>query len=394
MRCRIALVCALTLVVGACTSSGDPASRVVVDPSVVEPVNTDAPVITDSTTPDAPRSPFLEVTLGEPAEGWDEPVDMADWTGRETHVVERPGRIRRMNDDGTPGDVLLDISSLTRAEGERGLLGLAYSPDGTRAFVNHTDPAGDTVVARYDVLTDGTYDESSRRVLLTIEQPYPNHNGGDLSITPDGADLLVFTGDGGSGGDPERLSLDPTSLHGKVLRLDPLVDEPEAEILAVGLRNPWRVSFDPFTSDLWIADVGQGEREEVNVVDLGDLRGSSFGWSAYEGTRGFNDDQLDAHRAYREVTPVFEYEHVDGDCSISGGSVIRDATVTMSGDWYLFSDFCSGVVRASCIEPGGLDTCGQLALGTVASSVGVLADHRQRIWVLSLDGLLVPVIGQ
>lgn len=298
-----------------------------------------------------------------------------------------------MNDDGTPGAVLLDITALTRAEGERGLLGLAYSPDGTRAFVNYTDLDGNTVVARYDVADDGTFDTTSRRELLTIDQPYANHNGGDLVITPGGDDLFVFTGDGGSGGDPDRESLAATSLLGKVVRLDPLAEAPEPEIVAVGLRNPWRVSVDPFTSDLWIADVGQGELEEVNYVDLGDLRGSSFGWSAYEGTREFNTDQLDAHRAYREVMPVFEYEHVDGDCSISGGAVIRDDTVEVVGDWYLFSDFCSGVVRALCVEPGGLDTCGLLALGKVPSSVGVLADHRQRIWVLSLDGLLVPVIA-
>jgi hypothetical protein len=299
-----------------------------------------------------------------------------------------------MNDDGTPGDVLLDISDLTEASGERGLLGLAHSPDGTRAFVNYTDLAGDTVVARYDVNDDGTFDVASRRMLLTIEQPYANHNGGDLVVTPDGADLFVFTGDGGSGGDPDRESLDASSLLGKVVRLDPLSDSPTPAVWAVGLRNPWRVSLDPWTSDLWIADVGQGELEEVNYVDLGDLRDSSFGWSAFEGTRVFNDDQLELHRAYREVMPLFEYEHVDGDCSISGGSVIRDESVDVVGDWYLFSDFCSGVVRALCVGPGGLDTCGLLALGKVPSSVGVLADHRQRLWVLSLDGLLVPIIGQ
>lgn len=394
MRSRLALVTALTILASACGSSSDPTREVVVEPSVIQPVSTEAPsVLPGDTVPLEPRLPSLSVTLGEPIDGWDQPVDMADRAGRETHVVERPGRVRRMNDDGTPGEVLLDITALTRAEGERGLLGLAYSPDGTRAFVNHTDLDGDTVVARYDVADDGTFDTASRQVILTIDQPYANHNGGDLVVTSTGDDLLVFTGDGGSGGDPDRESLDATSLLGKVVRLDPLVDAPEPEIVAVGLRNPWRVTSDPWTDDLWIADVGQGELEEINHVDLGDLPGSSFGWSAYEGTREFNADQLDAHRAYREVMPVFEYEHVDGDCSISGGSVIRDDTVEVVGDWYLFSDFCSGVVRALCVEPGGLDTCGLISLGTVPSSVGVLADHRQRIWVLSLDGLLVPVIA-
>lgn len=392
---RLASAILAAVLLSACGSSSGGSADVIVDPSVLEPVSTEAPsILPGDTTPADPVLPSIAVTLGEPVDGWDQPVDLADWAGLETHVVERPGRVRRMNDDGRPGDVLLDVSALTRADGERGLLGLAYSPDGAHAFVNHTDLVGDTVVARYDVNEDGVFDTTSRTVLLAIEQPYANHNGGDLEIVNDGADLLVFTGDGGSGGDPDRESLDATSLLGKVVRIDPRKNDPTPEVWAVGLRNPWRVSVDPWTNDLWIADVGQGELEEVNFVDLGDLRGASFGWSAFEGTRGFNDDQIDAHRAYREVSPVFEYEHVDGDCSISGGSVIRDETVAVVGDWYLFSDFCSGVVRALCVEPGGLDTCGLLALGKVPSSVGVLADHRQRMWVLSLDGLLVPVIAR
>ncbi len=396
---RLALVTVLALTTTACGSSTDSAEdpaadEVVVASSVIEPISTEPPdVLPGDTTPAEPRLPQLDVTLGDPIEGWNEPVDLAVWAAQESHVVERAGTIRRMNDDGSPGDVLLDITDLTRAEGERGLLGLDYSPDGTRAFVDHTDLDGDTVVARYDVGADGTFDSDSRLVLLTIPQPYPNHNGGDLVVTPDGAHLLLFTGDGGSANDPDRASLDPNSLLGKVIRLDPSVDAPTPEVWAVGLRNPWRVTVDPWTTDLWIADVGQGEREEVNYVDLGDLRGSSFGWSAYEGSRPFNDDQIDRHRDHREVMPVFDYEHVDGDCSISGGSVLRDDTVDVVGDWFVFSDFCSGTVRALCVEPGGLDTCGLLALGTVPGSVAVVSDHRQRVWVMSLGGLIVPVIA-
>lgn len=368
---------------------------VVVAPSVLEPVSTDtAPVLPDDTSAPIIVSPSLEATLGRAIEGWSQPVDMASWAGRETHVVERVGVVRRMADDGSPGEVLLDISDRTRAEGERGLLGLAYTPDGSRAFVDFTDLNGDTVVARFDVDDDGTFDDASRLDLLVIDQPYANHNGGALTVTADGTHLFVFTGDGGSAGDPDRDALDPESLLGKVLRLDPTLDDPEPEIWAVGLRNPWRVSIDPYTDDIWIADVGQGEREEVNLVDVGDLKGSSFGWSAWEGTRPFNADQNERHLAYRDVAPVFEYEHVDGDCSISGGSVIRDSNVDVVGDWYLFSDFCSGLVRALCVEPGGLDTCGLLSLGKVPASVGVLSDHLDRMWVLSLDGYLVPITAR
>jgi glucose/arabinose dehydrogenase len=398
MMRRLAFASIVSMIaLAACGStSSEPTTEPVVDvdPSVLEPVSTEPPnVLPGDTVPADPVLPFIDVTLGDAVSGWSEPVDMASWADRETHVVERNGSVRRMNDDGTPGEVLLDVSELTRAEGERGLLGLAYSPDGSRAFVNHTDLEGDTVVARYDVRPDGTFDTSSRLEVLRIEQPYPNHNGGDLVMTDDGLDLLVFTGDGGSGGDPDRYSLDPDSLLGKVVRLDATSDAPAPEIWAVGLRNPWRVSTDPWTGDLWIADVGQGEWEEVNLVDLGDLRGSSFGWSAYEASHAFNDDQIDRHRQYREVLPVFEYEHVNGDCSISGGSVVRDESVESSGDWYVFSDFCSGVVRALCVEPGGLDTCGLLALGTVPTSVAVVTDHRNRVWVMSLDGVLVPLVA-
>jgi glucose/arabinose dehydrogenase len=257
--------------------------------------------------------------------------------------------------------------------------------------VNYTDLVGSTIVARFDVRDDGTFDIASRRQLLEIGQPYPNHNGGDLIVTPDGADLLVFTGDGGAGGDPDRYALDPTSLLGKIVRLDPTSDAPEPEIWSVGLRNPWRVSVDPATDRLWIADVGQNDVEEINVVSLADLRGASFGWSAYEGNRPYNDDQLERHSTYRSIDPVLEYEHENGDCSVSGGTVVRNDDITAIGDWYVFSDFCSGVVRALCVN--GTTECGLLALGKVPSSVGVLSDHTGRPWVLSLDGFVVPVVS-
>ncbi|MEY4225081.1 MAG: hypothetical protein RIS33_2015 [Actinomycetota bacterium] len=386
------------LLLGACGAEENGVDDVTVDPSVVIPIDTGVPVTEpdetgtdESTVVSSPPVPSLVATLGVPVPGWDQPVDLVVWRSSETHVVERPGVIRRMNDDGAPGAVLLDISDATKAEGERGLLGLAYSLDGTRAFVNYTDLVGSTIVARFDVRDDGTFDIASRRQLLEIGQPYPNHNGGDLLVTPDGADLLVFTGDGGAGGDPDRYALDPTSLLGKIVRLDPTSDAPEPEIWSVGLRNPWRVSVDPATDRLWIADVGQNDVEEINVVSLADLRGASFGWSAYEGNRPYNDDQLERHSTYRSIDPVLEYEHENGDCSVSGGTVVRNDDITAIGDWYVFSDFCSGVVRALCVN--GTTECGLLALGKVPSSVGVLSDHTGRPWVLSLDGFVVPVVS-
>ena len=230
-----------------------------------------------------PVTPSFGATLGAPIEGWTEPVDMAALPGA-TFVVERGGTIRTMAADGSPGPVALDLSALTRPGGEQGLLGLAFSPDGRNAYVNYTNATGDTVIAEFAVRADRTFDESSRRTLLTIAQPYPNHNGGDLLVSPDGSDLLVFTGDGGAAGDPQRLALDPNSFLGKIVRIDPAAPGASASVWAVGLRNPWRVSYDATRGDLWIADVGQDSYEEIDRIPLQSSRGASFGWSAREAT--------------------------------------------------------------------------------------------------------------
>ncbi|MCE2710821.1 MAG: PQQ-dependent sugar dehydrogenase, partial [Ilumatobacteraceae bacterium] len=157
---------------------------------------------------------------------------------------------------------VLDISELTEGEGEQGLLGLAFSNDGATAFINYTDTSGDTTIASLSVDAGGMFDRASLRTLLTIEQPYRNHNAGDLVVEPSGT-LLVPMGDGGSADDPLRVSLDNSSLLGKVLRIDPR--DGAVTMLAKGLRNPWRV--DLFDDRLWLADVGQNTWEEVSVLE-------------------------------------------------------------------------------------------------------------------------------
>ena len=213
---------------------------------------------------------------------------------------------------------------------------MAFHPDGTKAYVNFTDNDGDTNVVEFAVDAAGGFDRESLRTVLVVEQPYDNHNGGDLAFGPDGM-LYVGLGDGGAGGDPERRALNLAEVLGKMLRIDPTTpsgdlgytipaDNPfvgtegaRGEIWSIGLRNPWRYSFDPETGDLWIADVGQGSIEEINVapategVDAG--RGSNFGWSAFEGSQPFNDDVT----AENHSGPIFEYSHSGGRCSISGG---------------------------------------------------------------------------
>jgi glucose/arabinose dehydrogenase len=271
----------------------------------------------------------------------DSPVDLAWRAGDDgLYVVGQHGQITRLG--GEAPAVVLDVDDLTDSGGEQGLLGLAFHPDGTKAYINFTDNNGDTNVAELTVGEGGVLDRDSLRTVLLVEQPYDNHNGGDLAFGPDGM-LYIGLGDGGSGGDPERRALNMAELLGKMLRIDPATpsgdlgytipgDNPfvgeegaRGEIWSIGLRNPWRYSFDPDTGDLWIADVGQGSIEEINVAPATDgvnaARGSNFGWSAFEGSQPFNDDVT----AENHSAPIFEYAHSGGRCSISGGVRARPA---------------------------------------------------------------------
>jgi glucose/arabinose dehydrogenase len=281
------------------------------------------------------------------------------------YVVEQDGRIVRaaLGFGGvTEQRVVIDLTDATGADGERGLLGLAFAPGGDRAWVHYTDNDGDTVVAEYPVTGDGTFDAGAGRTVLTVDQPYGNHNGGDLAVGPD-AMLYVALGDGGSANDPERRASDPTNLLGKLLRIDPAGGDPYAippdnpfatglgpggvdgapEVWAWGLRNPWRIAFDPANGDLWIADVGQNVWEEVDhaVATGGRPAGwaADFGWSAYEGEVRFNDDVPDPGNL---VVPVHVYEHGDDGCSVSGGAVYRGADIPALVGRFVYSDFCSG----------------------------------------------------
>jgi hypothetical protein len=265
----------------------------------------------------------------------EEPVDAARRSGDGSlYVASRTGIVLRIVDGVLRGEPVFDMSDLTVAEGERGLLGLAFSPNGATAYLNYTNLSGETVIARVAVDRAGMFERSTLRTLLTIAQPYSNHNGGDIIVEPTGT-LLVATGDGGSGGDPERLALDESSLLGKVLRINPASGE--VVILAKGLRNPWRV--DLHDDRLWLADVGQGTWEEVSVFEgVSSASGVvDFGWSAFEGAERFNADQMSPNH----VPPVLVYEHGDDGCSVSGGAV--GVSGALMGR-YVFADYCSGRV--------------------------------------------------
>ncbi len=288
------------------------------------------------------------------------PVRVAAPVGDERlFVVEQGGRIRVFQQDGTPRGDFLDLSGQISTGGERGLLGLAFAPDyaqSGRFYVNFTDLDGHTRIVRYRVsATDpDRADPTTASLVLAVEQPDDNHNGGHLEFGPDGM-LYVGLGDGGGGGDPDDYAQNPQSLLGKMLRLDvagpsgyaipadnPFVGAaPRDEIWALGLRNPWCFGFDRLTGDLWISDVGQSSREEINVQPAASLGGENYGWRLMEGSQCFNpptncnDGSL--------TLPIYDYARGGSPfrCSISGGYVYRGARAPELRGQYLFADYCS-----------------------------------------------------
>ncbi|MCC7107307.1 MAG: PQQ-dependent sugar dehydrogenase [Chloroflexi bacterium] len=280
-----------------------------------------------------------------------------DGSGR-LFVVEKAGRIAIVRNGVRQQTPFLDIGSLVGSRGsEQGLLGLAFHPsfaENGQFFVDYTNVDGNTVVARFFVSDDpDRADPSSGREILTIAQPAPNPTGGNLVFGPDGY-LWIGTGDGGGGGDRFGNSQNLNSLLGKMLRIDvdgqspygippdnPFVDVPDArpEIWAYGLRNPWRYSFDRATHDLYIADVGQGAWEEIDVQRAGEGRGATYGWPRMEGAHCYPPGApCDASGL---VFPVAEYDHGAG-CSITGGYVYRVAAFPQLYGLYVYGDYCSG----------------------------------------------------
>lgn len=285
------------------------------------------------------------------------------------YVVEQRGRIVRLP-DGRPedADVVLDLRGSVSLGNEQGLLGLAFSANGDQLYVDYTDTAGTTVIARYDM--DGPVaDAQSAETLLTIPQPRGNHNGGQLAFGPDGY-LYIGMGDGGGGGDPDQNGQNPDTLLGSILRIDvdtasgyeipadnPFVDGDAPEVFIWGIRNAWRFGFDAETGDLWIGDVGQDRFEEVTVLRAseGGGRGANLGWNEVEGTEPYRSGTIpDGH-----VTPVITYGHTDGRCSITGGEVYRGSEIPALFGTYVYGDFCSGEVYGYRVDdsasPAALD---------------------------------------
>jgi len=277
--------------------------------------------------------------------GLESPVDLQsprDGSGR-LFVLEQRGRVRLIRNGALAPAPVLDIVDKVRFGGEMGLLGLAFPP-GFREkqyfYLNYVDRQRRTVVARYRMNGD-TADAASEEILLTVAQPYENHNGGCLQFSPRDGFLYIGMGDGGSGGDPQKYAQNPDSLLGKMLRMDVERGGRTAQIWASGLRNPWRFSFDRETADLYIADVGQGTLEEIDFQPADARAGLNYGWSVMEGTRCFDDRNCAARTDL--VRPVYEYGRGDG-VSVSGGYVYRGKRFPFLAGVYLFGDYGSGQV--------------------------------------------------
>lgn len=306
------------------------------------------------------------LALTEVATGLDQPVHLSAPAGdARLFVVEQPGRIRVVRDGRLLPRPFLDIAAKVGSGGERGLLSVAFHPryaENGLFFVDYTDRRGDTRIERYRASAAAdTAGPASAALVLTVAQPYANHNGGHLLFGPDGM-LYVGMGDGGSAGDPHGNGQDLGSLLGKLLRLDVDGAEPYAvprdnpfvgragarpEIWALGLRNPWRMAFDRHEGFLYIADVGQNQWEEVNAVRSG-AAGLNYGWNRMEGTHCFG---LPLCGQVGLTSPVLEYGHGDG-CSVIGGAVYRGRAVPALSGRYVYGDYCSGWLRSFRLAGG------------------------------------------
>jgi glucose/arabinose dehydrogenase len=322
----------------------------------------------------------INVTLRNVGSGFHDPILLtnAGDGSRRRFVVEQAGTVRTL-ESGPGATPFLDIRGRVVAGGERGLLGLAFHPNfksNGKLYVDYTRKSdGATVIDEYRVTTNkNNVDEAAtRRQLLLIAQPYPNHNGGGIAFGPDGY-LYIGMGDGGSGGDPQDRAQNLNSLLGKMLRIDvngtssgkayrvpssnPYVGKSGLdEIWARGLRNPWRWSFDRITGDLWIGDVGQNTYEEIDrsTAASGGGRGVNYGWDDMEGRHCF--EPMSGCLKSGRVLPLIEYTHsapgID-NCSVTGGYVYRGARFPLLRGGYFFGDFCSGrlvVASAASASP-------------------------------------------
>ncbi len=322
-----------------------------------------------------PQSELPVIALSSPVTGFTQPVSIThagDNTPR-VFVVQQTGQIRIIKNGALLPAPFLDIAGRISTGGERGLLGLAFPPGYSNKgyfYVNYTNTAGHTVIARFErnLNNPDLADPGSEQIVLTIDQPFANHNGGQLAFSPRDGLLYVGMGDGGSGDDPGNRAQNPAELLGKILRLDvergrpytytvpatnPFINTPgfRPEIWTLGLRNPWRFSFDQATADLYVADVGQNAFEEVNFQAAASAGGENYGWRIMEGANCFNPPT--GCSAAGLTLPVWQYDRRGtGDCSVTGGFVSRGGRFPRMQGRYFYGDFCSGRIWGLRFENG------------------------------------------
>lgn len=368
-----------------------------------------------------PSTPGTALATVRVAAGLDAPVHVAapPLDPRRLFVVEQPGRIRIVKDGQLLALPFLDIEGEVSCCGERGLLSIAFHPDyetNRYFFVNYTDNGGATVIARYeaDENDPDRAHPASELVLLTIPQPFANHNGGQLAFAPDGT-LYAGMGDGGFAGDPGDRAQDPGELLGKMLRLDvdlagppwaaatnPFNDggatDPLDEIWALGFRNPWRFSFDRATGDLYVGDVGQNQWEEVSVEPAASTGGENYGWDVFEGDGHCFEGDPGCATPENYVMPVLEYPHAEG-CSVTGGFVYRGCALPDLHGTYFYGDFCTAFIR-TFEWAGGMATDPQDRTAELAPGGGLSIDNissfgedaRGELHVVDLGGEVFRIV--
>ncbi|HEX7089792.1 MAG TPA: PQQ-dependent sugar dehydrogenase [Longimicrobiales bacterium] len=359
----------------------------------------------EPTPPEPPGGdgdPPAAIRLVEVAAGLASPVHLTSPPGDDRlFVVERPGRIRIIEDGELLPTPFLDIVSNVGSSGsEQGLLSVAFHPQYASNgffYVNYTDRDGNTRVERYTVSAadPNRADPASAKLILGVDQPYSNHNGGLLLFGPDRM-LYIGMGDGGAGGDPHGNGQNKGTLLGALLRIDvdggdpyaippdnPYVGEPGArgEIWAIGLRNPWRFAFDPPTNRLYVADVGQNRYEEIDVVDAR-TPGLNYGWNIMEGAHCYPTGPCESEGL---VLPVLEYTHDDG-CSVTGGAVYRGDAIPGLVGHYFYADYCAGWIRSFRYEDGRVTDAREWPVGSVGNILSFGQDAAGELYVLSANG--------
>ncbi len=332
----------------------------------------------------------------------DEPLDLAhsnDGTGK-LYIAEKRGVVWQLEGDYLWPDPFLDIRHLTNPDAyETGLLGIAFHPNyfnNGYLFAYYTDLNDNTVVARFQAEFDtDQIDPVTQKIIYTTDQPYQNHNGGQIAFGPDGY-LYIALGDGGSGGDPLENGQNPNTPLGTLLRIDVDNGDPYGippdnpfvnggglpEVWAYGLRNPWRFSFDQLTGDLYIGDVGQNSYEEINFLPAGIVGGANFGWNYYEASHPFRGSPP---ANLSVVMPIAEYGREGGSCTVVGGYVYRGDQLPEWNGIYFYGDYCSGIIWGLLQDANGQWQSQQLYQGfTWLSSFG--QDQAGNIYLLSFDG--------